>query len=76
MSLHVQDAGDGVTLGEGRKCTDQLPSVVQVPTVCAIQPHVRGGVVVVISDRPAGNADTRALVASVLFSNAELRARE
>lgn len=53
MSLHVQDAGDGVALSEGRKCADQFPSMVEVATIGAIQPHVGGGVVVVISDRPA-----------------------
>lgn len=53
VGFHVQDAGDGVALGEGGKRSDQLPSVVQVATVSPIQPHVGGGVVVVISDRPA-----------------------
>jgi len=53
MSLHVQNAGDGVTLGKRRKCTDQFASVVQVATVSSIQPHVSGGVVVVISKWPA-----------------------
>lgn len=53
VGFHVQDTGDGVALGEGGKRSDQLPSVVQVATVSPIQPHVGGGVVVVISDRPA-----------------------
>lgn len=73
MSLHVQDAGDGVALGKGRKCSDQFPSMVQVATIGTIQPHVSGGVVVVISDWPAGNADTCALIASVLLGDVELR---
>lgn len=53
VSLHVQDAGDGVTLGERRKCAHQFPSMVQVATIGTIQPHVSGGMVVVISDWPA-----------------------
>lgn len=76
MSLHVQDAGDGVTLSEGGECADQFPPVIQVAAVCTIQPHVSSGVVVVISHRPARHADARALVASVLFGNIELRRKD
>lgn len=73
VSFHVQDAGDGVTLGKGRKCADQFPSMIQVAAVCTIEPHVSGGMVVVISDWPAGNTNTCALIAPVLFGNVELR---
>lgn len=73
VSLHVQDAGDGVTLAKRWKWADQFASMVQVPAVGTIQPHVRGGMVVVIFDRPPWNAHARALVASVLFGNVELR---
>lgn len=72
MSFHVEDAGDGVTLSKGRKRSDQFSSMVQVATVCAIEPHVRGRVVVVISDRPARNTNTCAFIASILFGNGEL----
>lgn len=75
MGFHVQDTGDGVSLGKGWKRTDQLPSMVQVATVSPIQPHVSGGMVVVISDWPARNADTRALVPSVLFCDVKLQSR-
>lgn len=47
--------------------------MIQVATICTIQPHVSGGVVVVISDWPAGNSNTSALIASVLFGYVELR---
>lgn len=53
VGLHVQDAGDCVALGKRGKCADQFPSMVQVAAVGPIQPHVSGGVVVVISDWPA-----------------------
>lgn len=76
VSLHVQDAGDGVTLGEGGKRADQLSSMVQVATVGTIQPHVSGRMVVVISHWPAGNTDTCTLIASVLFGDVELRRGE
>lgn len=76
MSLHVQDAGDGVALSEGGQRAHQLAPVIEVAAVCAVQPHVSGGVVVVISHRPARHADARALVAPVLFGNVELRRRD
>lgn len=53
VSFHIQDAGYGVTLSKGWKCSDQFPSMVQVATVCTIEPHVSGCMVVVISDWPA-----------------------
>lgn len=73
MSLHVQDAGDGITLSEGGERADQFPPVIQIAAVRTIQPHVSSGMVVVISHRPARHTDARALVASVLFGNIELR---
>lgn len=73
VSFHVQDAGDGVTLGKGRKCADQFASMIKVAAVCTIEPHVSGGMVVVISHWPAWNTNTCALIASVLFGNVELR---
>ena len=76
VSLHVQDAGDGVPLGEGGKCSDQLPPVVQVATIGTVQPHVSSSVMVVISDWPTRNTHTCALIASVLFGDVELREGE
>lgn len=73
MSFHVEDAGDGVTLCKGRKSSDQFSTMVQVATVCTIEPHVSGRVVVVISDWPAGNTNTCAFIAPILFGNGELR---
>lgn len=75
MSLHVQDAGNGVALSEGGQRAHQLASVVQVAAVRAVQPHVGGGVVVVISHRPARHANARALVAPVLLGDVELQRR-
>lgn len=76
MSLHVQDAGDGVPLGEGGKCSDQLPPVVQVAAIGTVQPHVSSSVMVVIFDWPTRNTHTCALIASVLFGDVELRGGE
>lgn len=70
--LHVQDAGDGVSLGEGGQCMTQLTPVVQAAAVGTVQPHVCGAAVVVVTDGPARHADTRSLVASVLFCDIEL----
>lgn len=75
VSLHVQDAGDGVALSEGGQRAHQLASVVQVAAVRTVQPHVGGGVVVVISHRPARHANARALVAPVLLGDVELQRR-
>lgn len=72
MSLHVQDAGDGVTLCKGGKCAHQFPSMVKVATISTIQPHICSCMVVVISNWPARNTNTRSLVASILFGNVEL----
>lgn len=75
MSLHVQDAGDGVTLSEGGQRAHQLASVIQVAAVRTVQPHVGGGVVVVISHRPARHTNACALIAPVLFGDVELKRR-
>lgn len=75
MSLHVQDAGDGVTLSEGGQRAHQLASMIQVAAVRAVQPHVGGGVVVVVSNRPARHTDARALITPVLFGDVKLKRR-
>lgn len=50
----------------------QLTPVVQAAAVGTVQPHVCGAAVVVVADGPAGHADTRSLVPSVLFCDTEL----
>lgn len=74
--LHVQDAGDGVSLGEGGQCSTQLTPVVQAAAVGTVQPHVRGAAVVIVSDGPARHSDTRSLIPSVLFGDIELGGKD
>lgn len=74
--LHVQDAGDGVSLGEGGQRATQLTPVVQAATVGTVQPHVSGAAVVIVTDGPARDSDTRSLIPSVLFCDVELGGKD
>lgn len=51
--LHVQDAGDEVSLSEAAERQRLLPVVIQVSAVCSVKPHVRRGAVVEVVHGPS-----------------------
>ena len=51
--LHVQDAGDEVSLREAAERQCLLSVVIQVSAVCSVQPHVRRGAVVEVVHGPS-----------------------
>lgn len=71
--LHVQDAGDEVSLSEAAKCQCLLAVVIQVSAVRSVQPHIRSGAVVEVVHGPARNAYTCTLIASVLLHDVKLQ---
>lgn len=71
--LHVQYAGDGISLREGGQYSTQLSTMVQAATIGTVKPHVYRGAVVEVSDGPAGHPHTRALIPSVLLGDVKLK---
>lgn len=51
-SLHVQDAGDEVSLGEAAERQRLFTVVIQVSAIRSVQPHVRRGAVVKVVHGP------------------------
>lgn len=70
--LHVQDAGDEVSLSEAAQSQCLLTVVIEVSAVGPVQPHVWGGAVVEVMHGPTRHAHTRALVAAIFFHNVKL----
>lgn len=71
--LHVQDAGDEVSLGEAAERQRLLAVVIQVSAVRSVQPHVRRGAVVKVVHGPTRNPNTGSFVAAVLLNDVKLR---
>ena len=76
LSIHVKHTHDVVTLGEGGKGQGLLPIVVEVATVGAVQPHVIGRTVAVVTHGPARDSHARSLVSLVLLHYEELKGGE
>lgn len=74
--LHVEDAGDEVSLSEAAERQRLLSVVIQVPAVRPVQPHVRCSAVVEVVHGPSRHTDARPFVASVLLHDVKLRGNE
>lgn len=74
--FHIQDTGDEVPLGEAGQGQSLLPVMVEVATVGSVQPHVGGGAMVEIVNRPTRHSHARPFVASVFLHNVKLESAE
>lgn len=70
--LHVQHTGDVVSLCVAGQREGLFSIMVEVATVCAVEPHVCCCAVVKIMNGPAWNTHARSLVSTILLHDIEL----
>ncbi len=71
--LHVQHTGDVVSLCVAGQREGLLSIMVEVATVCTVEPHVGCCAVVEIMHWPAWHTYTRSLISTILLHDIELK---